>query len=138
MSYTCPICKKTYTSLDDFIKCLNKCAQAEEKKAIEKNEASTKAEDLKKQIEEKYKELKALADKFNEISEKQHCGVSCVVFNLEEPLRKFNFNVPDCFVPSDIKVDTKPTEEKTNFKMPNDTEFKNFVDFFLNTISGED
>ena len=141
MSYTCPICNKTYTSLDDFIKCLHDCTQAEEKKAIEKKEASTKIEDLRKQIKEKYEELKTLADKFNELSEKQHCGISCMFFDLEEPLKKLNFNIPDCFVPkieNDIKADAKPMEEKSNFKMPNDEEFKDFDDFFLNTILKED
>ena len=82
MSYTCPICKKTYTSLDEVNKCLCNCVQPA---------------NLKKRLWEEFEELKALVNKFNELSDKQRYGLKKFNFldDLEKLCKKIDSNISE-------------------------------------------
>lgn len=60
--YKCPICSKPYKTLDEAIK----CAKTDEEK--EKINAKAKADQkyAESEIEQKYKELKVLVDRYNQ------------------------------------------------------------------------
>lgn len=110
MVYTCPICKRIYSTASEMANCIlvdeQKAAQTRQAQENEVNKAKLKAEQLTRQIEAKFKEIEEIGAEYNALINKYELDMPEVVLRSRKSekasdLRKFESDVESILKPGD-------------------------------------
>lgn len=135
--YKCPICGKSYSSLNEMYVCAQGCEKKEENEKIEKAKQAAERDRKAREagIAELYKELSEAIALYNKESAKKSWGGKYTIkmdfSSTEKPKLNYNADSLEDFLTSKLNLDK---EDKT---FETDLGWSDFMDFVIGLNNGK-